>query len=106
MARRPRSELEDGLFHVTARAVDGTPLFAEDIDRLDFLGLLERAVRRFGWTCAAYCLMGTHYHVVLEARRMDLSAGMRWLNGTYAQRFNRRHERRGHLFGTRFSSWV
>lgn len=106
MPRRPRSELEDGTYHITARGAGGIPLFAEDVDRLDFLGLLERAVGRFSWTCSAYCLMSTHYHVVLEARRADLSRGMRWLNGTYAQRFNGRHQRRGHLFAARFSAWV
>jgi hypothetical protein len=50
--------------------------------------------------------MGTHYHAVLEARREDVSLGMRKLNGAYARRFNARHGRRGHLFEDRFSSWV
>ena len=82
MPRRPRSELEDGTYHVTARGAGGIPLFTQDVDRLDFLELLARAVRRFRWTCPAYCLMGTHYHLVLEAPIPDLSGGMRWLNGT------------------------
>jgi putative transposase len=50
--------------------------------------------------------MGNPYHLILRARRADLSAGMRRLNGVYAQRFNRRYGRRGHLFGDRFASWV
>jgi REP element-mobilizing transposase RayT len=50
--------------------------------------------------------MGTHYHLVLEASRAQLSDGMRRLNGDYARRFNRRHGRRGHLFEERFSSFV
>jgi REP element-mobilizing transposase RayT len=50
--------------------------------------------------------MGTHYHLVLEAERALLSRGMHRLNGLYAQSFNERHERRGHLFGDRFVSRV
>ena len=48
--------------------------------------------------------MTTHYHVVLESTRTHLSAGMQWLNGVYAQSFNTRYARRGHLFGSRFGA--
>jgi putative transposase len=46
--------------------------------------------------------MTTHYHLLVGATREKLSVGLRWLNGVYAQRFNRRHGRKGHLFGDRF----
>ncbi len=48
----------------------------------------------------------THYHLVVEAKREQMSHAVHRLNGLYAQGFNRRHERRGHLFENRFSSWV
>ena len=54
----------------------------------------------------ALCLMTNHYHLVVETPRPQLSAGFHRLNGVYAQRFNNRHERRGHLFGDRFWSSV
>ena len=41
---------------------------------------------------------GNHYHLVVECTRADLSEEMRWLNGVYAERINRRHGRYGHLF--------
>jgi REP element-mobilizing transposase RayT len=50
--------------------------------------------------------MGTHYHLVVEAKREQMSHAVHRLNGLFAQSFNRRHERRGHLFENRFSSWV
>lgn len=106
MPRRPRNQLEDGIYHVTARGTGGIPLFVADIDRVDFLQLFRAALTRHAWLCHTYCLMGTHYHLVLEATRADLSLGMHWLNGTYAHRFNLRHHRRGHLFESRFSAWV
>jgi putative transposase len=106
MPRLPRSHLADGFFHATARAVFGAMLFEDDLDRLDFLQLLRSTAHLFDWRCHAHCLMGTHYHLVLELSRERLSEGMRRLNGDYARRFNRRHGRRGHLFEERFSSYV
>jgi putative transposase len=105
--RRPRSFLEDeGIFHVTARGAGGCLIYTEDLDHLDFADLFWAAALEFEWECIVLCLMGTHYHAVLTARREQLSAGMRKVNGSYARRFNMRHGRRGHLFEARFSSWV
>ena len=106
MARALRKDQPDGAFHVAARAVAGAPLYVDDDDRRAFLVLLARVVVRFGWEMHALCLMGNHYHLVLEALRADLSAGMQRLNGVYAQSFNERHGRRGHLFGDRYVSRV
>jgi putative transposase len=96
----------EGIYHVTARGVAGLPIFVTDVDRLDFLSLLKGIARASGWRCHVFCLMTTHYHVVIETSRERLSSGMHQLNGRYALRFNRRHERRGHLFESRYSSWV
>jgi putative transposase len=45
--------------------------------------------------------MDNHYHLVVETPEANISAGMQQLNGAYAQRFNQRHERSGHLFRRR-----
>ena len=42
--------------------------------------------------------MGNHYHLLVETPFANLDYGMRWLNGVYAIRFNRRHGFDGHLF--------
>jgi len=91
---------------VTARGVAGSSLFRDDFDRGAFCDLLARTGRRFEWRCDAYCLMTTHFHLVVVSRRASLSAGMHWLSGLHAQRFNRRHDRKGHLFENRFSARV
>ena len=107
MARIARSSLADGLFHVVARGVPETPVFRSDTDRIGFLELLGARVRKHEWICHAYCLMDTHYHLVLESPRDALSRGMCELNGIYARRFNRRYGRFGHLFAERFSArWI
>ena len=68
--------------------------------------LLVNAQRRFDWTCDAYCLMSSHFHVLTRTTLPNLSRGMHWLNGAYALRFNRRWGRVGHLFQSRFDAWV
>ena len=103
MARRPRSELPArGIFHVGARGAGKIPIFLDDEDRRFFLVLLAAAVVAYDWRCYAFCLMGNHYHVVVETRREQLSAGMQLLNGDHAQTFNLKYGRWGHLFGERF----
>jgi len=97
---------DNRFFHVTARAVGREVLFRDDEDRSDFIAHLSRNTRALLWACHAYCLMTTHYHLVLETSRESLSQGMHRLNGLYAQRFNARHARRGHLFENRFQAYV
>jgi REP element-mobilizing transposase RayT len=106
MPRSPRRRLPDGFYHVTSRGVAGTFIFVDDFDREAFARLLDRVSELWGWRVHAWCLMGTHYHLVVEAKREQLSFAFHRLNGLYAQRFNRRHGRRGHLFENRFSAWV
>ena len=104
MPRTPRSVLgEYRFFHAYCRGVDGVSIFHDDADRLDWISLLVRTGERFRWRLWTYCLMTNHFHLVLETELEELSRGMHRLNGTYAQRFNRRHRRTGHLFQDRFA---
>ncbi len=103
MARLPRCVFpSSGFWHVTARGVDGTAIVGERDDALVFLRLLAAVVRRHALEMHALCLMTNHYHLVVEAARDALSAAMHRVNGIHAATFNRRHRRRGHLFGDRF----
>jgi putative transposase len=106
LARRPRSDLPDGTYHVAVRGVAESSIFRDDFDRAAFCRLLTQALARFEWRCDAYCLMTTHFHLVIVTSRSSLSKGMHWLSGLYAQRYNNRHGRRGHLFENRFSAYV
>jgi putative transposase len=104
MPRRPRIEVENGIFHVASRAVDSVFAYRGISDRVDFLDLLWTTVGTYEWKCQSYCLMGTHYHLIVQTPNANLAAGMQMLNGRYAQRFNWRYDRRGHLFAGRFMS--
>jgi REP-associated tyrosine transposase len=106
MARPLRLEFPGALYHVISRGNERAPIFVDDLDRADFLDLLGSVVVKEVFHLHAYCLVGNHYHLLLETPAGQLSRGMHRLNARYAQRFNRRHERCGHLFEGRFKAII
>src|SRR6478609_7062657 len=103
MSRPLRLEFPGSLWHITARGNERRPTFYDDTDRAKFLDLLGETVRRFRLILTAYALMLNHYHLLVELTAQDtLSRGLHWLNGRYAQWFNRKYARVGHLFQGRF----
>jgi len=89
---------------VTSRGKQREHIYEDNSDRELFLHVLGRVVDRFGWLCHGYCLMGNHYHLIVETPKPNLSRGMRQLNGVYTQRYNARHGRAGHVFQGRYKA--
>jgi putative transposase len=74
-------------------------LFLEDDDYLSMLGLQKEIARSYSLTIYAFCLMPNHVHFLLSPKEDNLYDAMRGLFSRYAMRFNRKYERKGHLFG-------
>ena len=104
MARPLRIEYEGACYHVLSRGDRRENIFRDDTDRERFLETLAAACAKSGWQVHAYCLMNNHFHLIVETPRPNLSAGMKWLLGTFTMRFNRRHKLVGHLFAGRYKS--
>jgi len=104
MVRPLRIEYPGALYHVTSRGDGGDVIYLDNQDRIMFIELLAEVCQRCHWLIHAYCLMGNHYHLLVETPEANLSRGMRQLNGTYTQRFNRRHHRMGHVFQGRYKA--
>ena len=66
--------------------------------------LIAQVLRRSDARVLAYCLMGNHYHLVLQTGLANLSEVMHRINAVYSQAFNRRHDRHGHLLEGRFKA--
>lgn len=81
MSRPLRLEFPGALYHVTARGDRREPIFEDDDDRAQLLQIVAQRLDRFDAVCLAYCLMGNHYHFVLQTRRPNLSRLMRHING-------------------------
>jgi len=106
MARPLRIQFPGGIYHVTARGNARQTLFIDDVDRERFLLVLAEGVTTHHLLCHAYCLMPNHYHLLVETPDANLSRAMRHLNGLFAQYFNRRHQRPGHVLQGRFHAQV
>jgi REP element-mobilizing transposase RayT len=104
MPRRLRQETEGAVHHVYARGNDRRRIFLDDIDRCAYLRRLGETTVRMGWRCLSYCLMDNHVHLLIETPEPNLAAGMQRLHGGYAQLFNERHGRSGHVFQGRYGA--
>ncbi len=76
MARPLRIEFPGALYHIIARGKARQAIALDRADRLKFLELLAQCVDRYAWRCHAYCLMGNHYHLVIETGEATHSRGM------------------------------
>lgn len=104
MARPLRIEFAGALYHVTSRGDRQQAIFLNDGDRHAWLRILDAVCARFRWQIHAFCLMGNHYHLVVETPEANLGRGMRQLNGEYTQRFNFRNATVGHVFQGRYKA--
>lgn len=83
----------DLVHHVTARGRAGGFIFLDDTDRADYLERLGAVVGIHGWRCLAYCLMGNHTHLLVEAPRAPLRSGVALLRRAHQRAFHLRHGR-------------
>jgi len=81
-------------------------IFTDNVDYRQFIQLFSQMVEKFDVECWNYCLMPNHYHATVVPRLCNISAAMQWLNGSYAQWWNRRHVRVGHAFQGRFKAQI
>ena len=102
--RTPRKQCESDIYHVISRGTGRQLIFEGDDDRELFLDILEECARGTSVEVYAWCLMGNHIHLLLHAPISRIAFCMQLLCGRYAQIYNRRHDRVGHLFQERFKS--
>jgi hypothetical protein len=56
-----------GLYHLATRSSTPDLLFRDGADRLSMIGQIERITLDTDWTCIAAVLMGTHFHLMVDA---------------------------------------
>jgi len=104
MPRPHRPLIADGTYHIYSRSRPGLVLFEDDGERRLFLHLVVRAIAAHQWRCLSYCLMDTHFHLVLKTPRADLDIGMRVVLSDYAAKLHERRGTRGPVFSGRYGS--
>lgn len=106
MPRPPRLEFSGAVYHVIARGNEQRDVFRDNWDRELYLRRLAHYRDRFRFRLYAYCLMSNHVHLALETGPVLLSRIVLALHGSYAQAFNQRHGRAGHLFQGRYKAFL
>jgi len=104
MARQLRCNVRGGWYHITTRGVGRREIFTDDGDRDHFVELLGELVNRYGIILHAYVLMENHYHLLIETPEGNASRALQWLNVSYANWFNARHQHCGQFFQGRYKS--
>jgi len=104
MARPLRIQFPSAFYHITSRGDQRQPIFLSTGARKKFLEYLRLGHERFGFIIHTYCLMGNHYHLIMETPQGNLSQAMHFINGSFAAYTNILHKRVGHLLQGRYKS--
>lgn len=106
MPRKNRIDIPGALHHVIIKGIDRSPIFRDSQDYENFISRLARLLSETSTSCYAWALMKNHAHLLLRSGLFPLASFMRRLLTGYAQQFNRRHNRSGHLFQNRYKSFL
>ncbi|WP_101757442.1 transposase [Oceanicoccus sp. KOV_DT_Chl] len=106
MPRPQRLQYEHAFYHVMNRGRGRQAIFHSEAYYQAFLQTLAEAHQRFDAQIHAYCLMGNHYHLLIETPRANLDRIMRHINGVYTQRYNRLKHTDGALFRGRYKAII
>ena len=104
MPRQARLDVPGALHHIMVRGINKSDIFKDDQDKILFVERLGQNVIDGKCSVYAWVLMDNHVHLLFKSGQQGISAVMRKLLTWYAQYFNRRHGRTGHLFENRYKS--
>lgn len=104
MARINRVHYSGAFYHAILKGNNGSDIFTDDFDRLLMEDLLSKAINKFGSKIHAFCFMTNHIHLLIEVGEISLGVVMHDVARKYARDFNRRFDRKGHLFQERYKS--
>jgi putative transposase len=106
-------------YHIYNRGVERRPIFMDDADYVVFMNLLKRYLSgsvdrdQYGRLFTnyaqdvdllAYCLMPNHFHLLIyvDMKPRSMAELMRGIDASYTVYFNRKYNRVGHLFQSRY----
>lgn len=99
---REKISFPGAVCHIIQRGTGKEPLFLEEGDYLYMLRLIKDKAKKFTFGVFCHCLMPNHLHLLIRLFKDNLSKAMKQLYGEYASFFNKKYERKGHVFGGAF----
>lgn len=104
MPRQARLDIPGALHHIMVRGINRADIFDDELDKVLFLERMGVLVAEGKCSVYAWAIMPNHIHILFKSGAVGISAVMRKLLTWYAQYYNRRHRRTGHLFENRYKS--
>jgi putative transposase len=105
MGRQPRLIADGLVYHALNRGNNRAPVFAAAADFRQFLHALGQTRERYPFRLYAYCLMGNHFHLVLEpAAGQSISRILQSLTVAHTWHFHKALGTSGHVWQGRFKS--
>lgn len=106
MARSNRFKIPNGTYHIIVKGCSDLQLYKSTSDKEKYLKLLKKYQDIFKFKVYSYCIMTTHAHIIIDSFGSDISKVMHNINQSYAQYYNFKHNRHGHVFQDRFKSII
>ena len=105
MPRLARTVCAQVPHHITQRGNRREDVFFTDEDRQVYLAWLKEYADKYKVDILAYCLMTNHVHLIaVPSTEQGLQLVLKPLHMRYAQRINREHGWKGHLWQGRYFS--
>jgi len=107
MPRRKRIVIPGLPHHVTQRGNYRQTIFREIEDFKMYCYWINKYTASYGLDILAYCLMNNHVHFIIVPRKPNsLALTFNTVHMQYAQYFNKKWDRKGHLWQGRFFSCI
>lgn len=86
------------------RGINKQDIFFEEKDYLEFQDIIRKTKKNFLYQLYSYVLMPNHIHLEIKDKNQKLSQIIHSMATSYANYFNKKYERVGHVFENRFQS--
>lgn len=104
LSRQPRIHTPNTIHHVIVRGNNRQQIFYGEEYFKRFLEIIAESAIKFDHKIMAYCLMTNHIHLIIKINHASLSDVMQNINYRYARWVNKKQNRVGHLFQSRYWS--
>lgn len=101
---RKNSKTITKTYHLIMRGINKQDIFFDEYDKKKFMKELKRTKEKYCYEIYAYVLMNNHIHIAIYDKNDEKTKAIHSICTSYAEYFNKKYERKGHLFQNRFKS--
>ncbi len=104
LPRQPRRKSHSNVYHCMLRGINKQDIFFEKEDYLKFQDIIRKTKETHLYQLYSYVLMPNHIHLEIKDEGQKISQIIHSIATSYATYFNKKYERKGHVFENRFQS--